>query len=70
LLATAAAAQEPCLPGDAVRDGVLISLRHQHNNAILAAIGYNFSLLLRWLRLLLRMILAALHAALPAPAAA
>jgi hypothetical protein len=36
------------------------------SNAILAAIGYNFSLLLRWLRLLLRLILAAL----PAPAAA
>ena len=30
------------------------------NNAILAAVGYNFSLLLRWLRLLLRLILAAL----------
>jgi hypothetical protein len=30
LLATPAAAEEPCLPGDAVRDGVLISLRHQH----------------------------------------
>src|SRR5215475_12390129 len=43
------------------------------NNAILAAIGYNFSLLLRWLRLLLRVIRAALRAALPAhsaPAAA
>ena len=43
------------------------------NNAILAAVGYNFSLLLRWLRFLLRMILAALCAALPAhpvPAAA
>ena len=41
------------------------------NNAILAAIGYNFSLLLRWLRLLLHLILAALCAALhahPAPA--
>src|SRR3974390_1222154 len=41
------------------------------NNAILAAVGYNFSLLLRWLRLLLRLILAALvttrdaHPALP-----
>jgi hypothetical protein len=32
LLATPAAAQGPCLPGDAVRDGVLISLRHQHPN--------------------------------------
>ena len=43
------------------------------NNAILAAVGYNFSLLLRWLRFLLRMILAALSATLPAhpePAAA
>ena len=40
------------------------------NNAILAAVGYNFSLLLRWLRFLLRMILATLCAALPAPAAA
>ena len=43
------------------------------NNAVLAAIGYNFSLLLRWLRLLLRLILAALCDALPAhpaPAAA
>jgi IS5 family transposase len=30
------------------------------NNAILAAVGYNFSLLLRWLRFLLRLILAAL----------
>ena len=32
LLATPAAAQGPCLPGDAVRDGVLVSLRHQHPN--------------------------------------
>ena len=42
------------------------------NNAILAAIGYNFSLLLRWLRLLLCLILAVPRAALhahPAPAA-
>ena len=38
------------------------------NNATLAAIGYNFSLLLRWLRLLLRLILAALPEQ-PAPAA-
>jgi IS5 family transposase len=38
------------------------------NNAILAAIGYNFSLLLRWLSLLLRLILAALPEH-PAPAA-
>ena len=40
------------------------------NNAILAAVGYNFSLLLRWLGLLLRLILAALAAAqfaIPAP---
>jgi transposase, IS5 family len=43
------------------------------NNAILAAIGYKFSFLLRWLELLLRLILAALCVALPAypaPAAA
>jgi len=32
LLATPAAAQGPCLSGDAVRDGVLVSLRHQHRN--------------------------------------
>jgi hypothetical protein len=32
LLATPAAAQGPCLPGDGVRDGVLVSLRHQHPN--------------------------------------
>ena len=38
------------------------------NNATLAAVGYNFSLLLRWLRLLLRLILAALPEH-PAPAA-
>jgi IS5 family transposase len=38
------------------------------NNATLAAIGYNFSLLLRWLRLLLCLILAALPEH-PAPAA-
>ena len=40
------------------------------NNAILAAVGYNFSLLLRWLRLLLRPILTALVTTLyarPAP---
>ena len=38
-------------------------------NAVLAAAGYNFSLLLRWLRLLLRRILAALSASLhPSPA--
>ena len=41
-------------------------------NAILAAVGYNFSLLLRWLRFLLRQLLAALAAPLqvrlgPAP---
>jgi transposase, IS5 family len=34
------------------------------NNPILAAVGYNFSLLLRWLGLLLRLILAVLAAAL------
>jgi hypothetical protein len=32
LLATPAAAQVSCLPGVAVRDGVLVSLRHQHPN--------------------------------------
>ena len=32
------------------------------NNPILAAVGYNFSLLLRWLGLLLRLVLAALNA--------
>ena len=38
-------------------------------NAVLAAAGYNFSLLLRWLRLLLLRILAALTASFhPAPA--
>jgi IS5 family transposase len=38
-------------------------------NAVLAAAGYNFSLLLRWLRLLLRQILAALTGGVqPAPA--
>ena len=40
------------------------------NNAILAAVGYNFSLLLRWLDLLLRLILAALAAAPPQPSPA
>jgi len=44
------------------------------NNAVLAAAGYNFSLLLRWLKFLLRMILAALAGPMldqtqPAPAA-
>jgi transposase, IS5 family len=42
-------------------------LAHRHgdaNNAILAAAGYNFSLLIRWLRFLLRLILALLG---PAP---
>jgi IS5 family transposase len=41
-------------------------LAHRHgdaNNAILAAAGYNFSLLLRWLRILLRLVLALLGAA-------
>jgi IS5 family transposase len=33
------------------------------NNAILAAAGYNFSLLIRWLRFLLRLVLALLQAA-------
>jgi transposase, IS5 family len=38
-------------------------------NAVLAAAGYNFSLLLRWLRFLLRRILATLIARLqPLPA--
>src|SRR5215831_6878219 len=32
LLATPAAAQGPCLSGDAARDGVLVSLRQQHPN--------------------------------------
>ena len=38
-------------------------LHHRHgdaNNAILAAVGYNFRLLIRWLRILLRLVLAAL----------
>jgi transposase, IS5 family len=38
-------------------------LHHRHgdaNNAILAAAGYNFRLLVRWLRILLRLVLAAL----------
>ncbi len=35
------------------------------NNAILAAVGYNFSLLLRWLGFLLRLLLALLFPALP-----
>jgi IS5 family transposase len=38
-------------------------LHHRHgdaNNAILAAVGYNFRLLIRWLRFLLRLVLAAL----------
>jgi IS5 family transposase len=41
-------------------------LAHRHgdaNNAILAAVGYNFSLLIRWLRLLLRLVWALLAAA-------
>ena len=38
-------------------------------NAVLAAVGYNFSLLIRWLRLLLSRILLVLFARLqPAPA--
>jgi IS5 family transposase len=32
------------------------------NNAVLAAVGYNFSLLIRWLKLLLCILLAALLA--------
>jgi transposase, IS5 family len=38
-------------------------LWHKHgdaNNAVLAAVGYNFRRLIRWLRLVLRQILAAL----------
>ena len=38
-------------------------LAHRHgdaNNAILAAVGYNFSLLIKWLRFLLRLVLALL----------
>jgi len=43
--------------------------RHgDHANAVLTAVGYNFRLILRWLRVLLRLILAALFAMiLPAP---
>ena len=37
------------------------------SNAVLAAAGYNFSLLLRWFEWLLRALLAALCRALPAP---
>ena len=37
------------------------------NNAILAAVGYNFSLLLNWLRLLFAFFLATIAAALRAP---
>jgi IS5 family transposase len=40
-------------------------LAHRHgdaNNAILAAVGYNFRLLVRWLRLLLGLVLAAIFA--------
>ena len=36
--------------------------RGDANNAILAAAGYNFSLLIRWLRFLLRLVLALLGA--------
>jgi transposase, IS5 family len=42
--------------------------RGDANNANLAVVGYNFSLLLRWLGLLLHLILAALSEH-PAPAA-
>ena len=41
-------------------------LAHRHgdaNNAILAAAGYNFSLLIKWLRFLLRLVWALLGAA-------
>ncbi len=41
-------------------------LAHRHgdaNNAILAAAGYNFSLLIKWLRFLLRLLCALLGAA-------
>jgi transposase, IS5 family len=47
-------------------------LHHRHgdaNNAVLAATGYNFRLLIKWLRLLLRLILATLFAP-PEPAPA
>ena len=37
--------------------------RGDANNAVLAAAGYNFRRLIRWLRLLLRQILAALFSA-------
>jgi IS5 family transposase len=40
-------------------------LAHRHgdlNNAVLAAAGYNFRRLIRWLRILLRLFLAALFA--------
>jgi IS5 family transposase len=47
-------------------------LAHRHgdfNNAVLAAVGYNFRRLIRWLRLLLCLILGAVIAALqPVPA--
>jgi transposase, IS5 family len=43
--------------------------RGDANNAILAAVGYNFRLLIRWLRILLWIILAAFSAP-PKPAAA
>ena len=39
--------------------------RGDANNAVLAAVGYNFRRLIRWLRILLRQILTALC---PAPA--
>jgi len=40
-------------------------LHHRHgdaNNAILAAVGYNFRLLIKWLRILLCLVLAAILA--------
>jgi len=36
--------------------------RGDANNAILAAVGYNFRLLIRWLRILLCLVLAAILA--------
>jgi transposase, IS5 family len=47
-------------------------LHHRHgdaNNAVLAATGYNFRLLIKWLRILLRLFLATLYAP-PEPASA
>jgi hypothetical protein len=41
---------------------VATSVHGDPNNAVLAAIGYNFRRLIRWLRFLLRQILSALLA--------